>query len=143
MYTQILLPIDLGEDSSWKKALPTAIACCKAFGATLHIVTVMPDLKMPLVASYFPKDFESKARADTEKQLQAFVTRHVPSELAATHEVISGGTVYQRILEAARQKGADLIILAAHRPDLKDYLLGPNAARVVRHAGQSVLVVRD
>ncbi len=143
MYTQILLPIDLGEDSSWRKALPAAVACCKAFGAALHIVTVMPDLKMPLVASYFPKDFEDKARAETEKQLQDLVARHVPSELSPTHEVLSGGTIYQRILEAARKKGADLIILAAYRPDLKDYLLGPNAARVVRHAEQSVLVVRD
>lgn len=143
MYKQILLPIDLAEDSSWRKALPTAVACCKAFGAGLHVVTVMPDLKMPLVASYFPKDFEHKARTDTEKQLQEFVARHVPSEVSATHEVLSGGTIYHRIMEAAQHKGADLIILAAYRPDLKDYLLGPNAARVVRHAAQSVLVVRD
>jgi len=33
-------------------------------------------------------------------------------------------------------------VLASHRPDLKDYLLGPNAARVVRHADRSVFVVR-
>jgi nucleotide-binding universal stress UspA family protein len=26
---------------------------------------------------------------------------------------------------------------------LKDYLLGPNAAKVVRHSNRSVLVVRD
>ncbi|MBT6187404.1 MAG: universal stress protein, partial [Rhodospirillales bacterium] len=31
----------------------------------------------------------------------------------------------------------------SHRPALKDYLLGPNAAQVVRHADVSVLVVRD
>jgi nucleotide-binding universal stress UspA family protein len=36
-----------------------------------------------------------------------------------------------------------VIVLASHRPELKDYLLGPNAARVVRHAKCSVLVVRD
>ncbi len=33
--------------------------------------------------------------------------------------------------------------IGSHRPELKDYLLGPNAARVVRHANCSVLVVRD
>jgi len=43
-----------------------------------------------------------------------------------------------------RQKiDADLIVLGANRPDLKDYLLGPNASRVVRHSARSVLVVRD
>jgi nucleotide-binding universal stress UspA family protein len=33
-------------------------------------------------------------------------------------------------------------VVGAHRQDLKDYLLGPNAARVVRHADCSVYVVR-
>jgi nucleotide-binding universal stress UspA family protein len=33
--------------------------------------------------------------------------------------------------------------MASHRPELSDYLLGPNAARIVRHAKQSVLVVRE
>lgn len=32
--------------------------------------------------------------------------------------------------------------MAAHRPELQDYLLGLNATRVVRHAKVSVLVVR-
>ena len=36
----------------------------------------------------------------------------------------------------------DLIVMASHRPELKDYLIGPNAARVVRHADCSVQVVR-
>lgn len=143
MYKRILLPVDLGEESSWRKALPAALACCDAFGAQLHVVTVMPELKMPLVASYFPEGFESTVRAQTDRELEAFVTRRVPRELGATHEVLSGGPIYERILDAARRKGADLIIMAASRPDLKDYLLGPNASRVVRHAAQSVLVVRE
>jgi nucleotide-binding universal stress UspA family protein len=37
---------------------------------------------------------------------------------------------------------ADLIVVGSHRPAMKDYLLGTNAARVVRHAHCSVLVVR-
>ena len=38
---------------------------------------------------------------------------------------------------------ADLIVMGSHRPELRDYLLGPNAARVVRHAPCSVVVVRS
>ncbi len=53
------------------------------------------------------------------------------------------GTIYQEILSAARKIEVDLIVMASHRPALEDYLLGPNAARVVRHADCSVLVVRD
>ena len=31
--------------------------------------------------------------------------------------------------------------MVSHRPELQDYLLGPNAARVVRQPTKSVLVV--
>ncbi|STP20138.1 putative universal stress protein [Escherichia coli] len=37
---------------------------------------------------------------------------------------------------------AHMIIIASHRPDITTYLLGSNAAAVVRHAECSVLVVR-
>ncbi len=37
---------------------------------------------------------------------------------------------------------ADMVIIASHRPDITTYLLGSNAAAVVRHAECSVLVVR-
>ena len=36
-----------------------------------------------------------------------------------------------------------LIVMGSHHPELKDYLLGPNAAKVMRHADCSVMVVRE
>lgn len=56
--------------------------------------------------------------------------------------VVANGTVYEEILKAAKETKCDFIVMASHRPELKDYLLGPNAARVVRHAECSVLVIR-
>ena len=41
-----------------------------------------------------------------------------------------------------RTIGAELILIGAHSPELKDYLLGSNAARIVRHSPKSVLVLR-
>lgn len=142
MYKDILLPVDLNHESSWKKALPTALEYCKAFGANLHVMTVVPDFGLPIVAGYFPKDFESKAREGANKQLHAFVADRVPSDIKVQH-IVAEGTVYGEILRVAKDVGADLILMASHRPELQDYLLGPNAARVVRHANISVLVVRD
>ena len=43
---------------------------------------------------------------------------------------------------AAEDDKVDLIIIASHKPGLQDYFLGSTAARVVRHASCSVLVVR-
>jgi hypothetical protein len=47
-----------------------------------------------------------------------------------------------RRLGVAEEAGADLVVVGSHRPAMKDYLLGTNAARVVRHARCSVLVAR-
>jgi nucleotide-binding universal stress UspA family protein len=57
--------------------------------------------------------------------------------------IISEGKIYQEILRAADAVKADLIVMGSHRPELSDFLLGPNAARVVRHARCSVMVVRE
>jgi len=141
MYADILLPVDLNHASSWSRALPVAVALCQACGARLHVLTVVPSLGMPIVGSYFPDDFEARMRAETDTQLHAFVAAHVPADVAVQH-IVEEGTVYDRILATADKIGADLIVIAAHRPELQDYLIGPNAARVVRHAGCSVLVVR-
>ena len=44
MYKDILLAVDLNEESSWRNALPTSIEYCRAFDATLHIIAVAPSV---------------------------------------------------------------------------------------------------
>jgi nucleotide-binding universal stress UspA family protein len=142
MYQTILLPVDLNEESSWKKALPTALELCRLQGATLHVLTVIPDFGMAIVGSYFPDGYENRALAGADTALKEFITAHIPGDLDVAHDV-GHGTVYEEILDTAKRIGAELIVMAAHRPGQADYLLGPNAARVVRHADCSVLVVRE
>ena len=142
MVKNILLTVDLNDESSWKKALPAAVEYCQAFGSTLHVATVIPDFGLGAVGAYFPTDFAEKALAKAKEDLQAFVGERVPSDVE-TRRSVGYGTVYEEILKIAKETDCDMIVIASHRPELKDYLLGPNAARVVRHAGCSVLVVRD
>src|SRR6056297_2370297 len=142
MYKDILLPLDLSDEHTWTRALPTAVEYAKAFGSVLHVMTVVPSFGMALVGNFFPADFEKQALDAATEALHSFTKDHIPSELAVQH-VVAHGTVYEEILRSAGKVNADLIVLGAHRPELRDYLLGPNAARVVRHAKQSVLVVRD
>ncbi len=141
MFLNILLPVDLNQESSWQKALPIAVEYCNAFGAALHVMNVVPDFGSALVGSYFPEGFEKKSLEGARAQLHDFVGKHVPDGVTVQH-VVGYGTVYEEILRVAREIEADLILLAAHRPELKDFLLGPNASRVVRHFDGSVLVVR-
>jgi nucleotide-binding universal stress UspA family protein len=141
MFKNILLSVDLGEESSWKAALPRAVDIAAGENATLHLITVVPTYGMPIVGSFFPEDFEEKALAEAKSQLGAFIAKHIPGDVNAKGHV-AHGVIYEEIMHAADKLGCDLIVLSSHRPELRDYLIGPNAARVVRHATQSVLVVR-
>ena len=141
MYQRILLTLDLVHPDTQTRAVTAAVDLARAFGATLHVLTVVPDFGMSLVGGFFPKGFERKAREEARKALHAFTAARIPADVTLQH-VVGHGTIYEEILRVAGEVRADLIVMASHRPELADYLLGPNAARVVRHATVSVLVVR-
>jgi nucleotide-binding universal stress UspA family protein len=142
MYSDILLPIDLSDEHSWRKALPTAVSLCRTFQATLHVMTVVPEFGLPMVGQFFPAGYEAKLHQQVAKQLEDFVAQQVPAD-TSVQRIVAAGKIYQQILSTAKQIKPDLIVMGSHRPELSDYLLGPNAARVVRHAGCSVMVVRE
>lgn len=139
MYKEILLAIDLEDENSWRKALPVAVEYAKTFESRIHVISVVPEFGM--VREYFPEDYEEKLKESVKTQLHQFTSEHIPNEIQVQH-IIAHGAIYQEIITAADKVNADLIIMASHRPGLGDYLLGPNASRVVRHSSKSVLVVR-
>ena len=55
---------------------------------------------------------------------------------------VRAGHAYSTILKEAEAANADLIILASHKPGLKEYFIGSNTSKVVSHASCSVVVVR-
>ena len=136
--------VDLDDESSWRKALPTAIDYARHKGARLHVLTIVPDgmYKMTVVAQLIPDDYERKLKDDATQRLAALVKEHA-MEGVQVEQVVRFGSVYKEALGFARDVAADLIVVGAHKPELKDYLLGPNAAQIVRHATCSVWVVRE
>lgn len=140
MYRSILVPVDLDQPSSWKKSLPTAVALCRCFDASLALVTVVPDWNLALEAQWSPIAFREFVDVATARL--ATLAASVAEIPDVGHHVETGG-VYGGILAVAERTAADLIVLSSHRPEMKDYLLGANASRVVRHARCSVFVVRD
>lgn len=140
MYKTVLLPIDLSAPKSWEKALPTALYL-GGDDIVLHVMTVVPDFGMSVVGSYFDKGFEKKALHEIGEKLSAWVNTHIPGAVDV-HPHVMHGRIYDQIILAADKLAVDAIVVASHTPEIADYLLGPNAARVVRHAQQSVFVVR-
>ena len=141
MYRRILLSVDLHEEASWREALPRAVELCRAFGAELHLLTIFPDIPVGMHMLNLPADTEHKLAEAASDGLRTFTESHVPQDVA-THQHVETGRIYEAILRMADRLDADLIVMASHRPDMSDYLIGPNAARVVRHSMRSVLVVR-
>jgi len=141
VFKTILLPIDLSAKASWSKALPAALHFAEQPGGVLHVLSVVPDFGVSVVGSFFEDGFEEKALTKVGEQLIAWVNQNIPHGIDV-HPHVTHGRVYDQIIMAADKLGADAIIMGSHTPELSDFLLGPNAARVVRHARQSVFVVR-
>ncbi|TWG93191.1 nucleotide-binding universal stress UspA family protein [Mesorhizobium sp. J18] len=141
MYKDILVSVDLGNTEHEARVLKTAVDYAHTFGSRLHIMTVVPDYGMSIVGGFFPKEHEKEAMDHANQALHAFVKEHVPAEIRHRH-IVGHGSIYREILRYADVTKADLIVLSAALPGPEDYLIGPNAARVVRHANISVLVVR-
>ena len=140
MYKRILVPVDLQDRGVAVRVLEEAAYIAKGSNAELHLLTVVPTYSMSIVGSFFPEGYEAKALTAARAALTDFMAEQTAAEGAKGH--VAHGTIYDEIMKVADKLGCDLIVMASHRPELKDYLLGPNAARVVRHANQSVFVVR-
>ena len=141
MFKNVLACVDLGDGHTSERVINAALEVMDE-GDALHIMCVVPDYGNSMVGTFFPADHEKDMIAHATKALHEFTQKHVPEGTRAQH-ITAHGSIYEEIITAADSCKADLIVIGSHRPALKDYLLGPNAARVVRHARQSVLVVRD
>ena len=140
MYSSILVPIDLDEPSSWSKAVPAALSLAKCFGARCTLATVVEDCLAAREAQWSSIGFR-KLLSTANARLSLLV--HDLRNDAAMETKVGTGSVCGGILDLADQIEADLIVLASHRPAMKNWLIGANASRVVRHSRCSVLVVRD
>lgn len=139
MFKTVLVPIDVSVSADTEALLKAAKELTAHWDCEVHATTVIPPMGMPIVGSYFDKDHEAEGRALVEVELRAAVKK---AGVDATCHVLTG-TVYDSVISYAESIGADAIIIGSHQPKLRDYLLGSNAARVVRHSKQSVIVIRS
>lgn len=139
MYRSILVPVDLAEPSSWSKALPVAVSLAHAYGSRLTLGNVVTDAAARHEAQWSVSAY--RQLVDVAQARLHMLARECGFEHPAIF--VGRGSVGGGILEMARDAEADLIVLASHRPGMRDYLIGANASYVVRHATCSVLVVRE
>ncbi|MCC5971651.1 MAG: universal stress protein [Pararhodobacter sp.] len=136
MYKNIIVAVDLAHGEAGKGLLARASELVDP-GGTVRLLHVIEDVPS-YIAAELPRDLNDRRQAEAKVEL-GLLTQGADSNVAT--EVRSGAASSQ-ILQCAEDTGADLIMIASHRPGLSDYFIGSTAARVVRHAQCSVLISR-
>jgi len=139
MFKTILVPVDLADPEHFKDAVRTATDMARQSGAKMRLMTVVPPVQ-PSVAHYLPPDTHERILGDAKTKLDLLAQESGLEVNVST--VVREGSVYHEVLDEAKSAGADLIVMGSHRPAMSTYLLGSNAARIVRHAPCSVMVLR-
>lgn len=139
----ILVPIDIEEPKLTEGALNHAAYLAKMSQAKIRLMNVRPSIPTYYMGEH-PQQLikiQDDATNKVQKELEALAsTLDVSADQVSV--VVTWGSIYDEILKEAEVCGADLIVVGSRRPTMSTYLIGSNAARVVRHAKTSVLVVR-
>jgi nucleotide-binding universal stress UspA family protein len=142
MYRNIVVAVDLNDEPSCRKPLLSAVELARTFSARLHVLTVVREVEAILLSKSAPLGYDPIV-SYLENRIAALIRQVNAYDLQPKVIVTHGASIYAEILRVAEEAGADLVVVGSHRPAMKDYLLGTNASRVVRHARCSVLVARE
>lgn len=134
MFDHILVPVAPGHGVEYEASM-TAARKLLNDGGRISVLSILEELPS-YVGSYFPED-------QMRKSVDA-VSSELREQLGAVDveiHVITGHST-NSILNWQKKHKPDCIVVSSHRPGFSDLLLGSTAARVVRHAGCSVVVLR-
>ena len=145
MYKHILIPTD-GSHLS-ELAIQQGITLAKSIGAKVTAITVFPPFHTiaiePMMVTDTMEQYQKDCDALGEKYLRvvkdAAKAAGVPCEVVrVVHE-----HPYQVIIETAKTRGCDLIVMASHgRRGMAALVLGSETTKVLTHTGIPVLVCR-
>lgn len=135
MYKSILLPVlfDEGHDTQASYLAARTLASEGAKFTVLHVMETIPSY----AASAIPADVMAKSRNEIKQSLAQSA-----AALPGSTAILLSGHAGRTIVDYANANAIDCIVMASHKPGIKDFLLGSTADRVVRNAKCSVHVIR-
>lgn len=135
MYNNIVIPVSFEEGRDVAKAVGVAKALANdnARITFIHITESVPTY----VADFIPPDAWESRKKEAQRRINEYA-EGIDNAEALVVDGYSGRT----ITDWASDHGADLIIIASHKPQMSDIFLGSTAAWVVRHADCPVHVIR-
>ena len=146
MFQTILIPIDHYSPHT-NAAVAAAVDLAKLTGAAIHVVHAEEGISGidSLAVGSLPADTAAKMRQEDIDLLEVARQRFADAGLAATTELLprDGTSIHKRVLVAAEQVGADLIVLGAGgSSELVGLLLGSVSHKIIQHAPSAVLVIK-
>jgi nucleotide-binding universal stress UspA family protein len=145
MYAHILIPTDGSELAGL--AVQHGVALAKKIGAKVSVLTVTPPFHTFTTDAQMiedtPAQYETRTRAQAEKVLAAAAQAAEAAGVVGEVERVEHEHPYQAIIDAAKSKGCDLIVMASHgRRGVSAILLGSETVKVLTHSNIPVLVHR-
>ena len=136
MYKKILVPVAFDHGQRGYDAVKAARALADD-SAEIILLNVLEELPSYVSVEIPPEIFEN-----AHKEVEVKLNQIAAEAGANARSVVIRGHAGMSIVDYAGSHDVDCIVIASHRPELLDYLLGSTAARVVRHAPCSVHVMR-
>jgi len=138
MFKHIMVPIDLAEKDSLRRAVEVAVDLARHYGARLTLVSVSGGIQGKV----------SHSHEEYGRRLALFA-----DEIAAAHgigvESLNYGVpdpsveVDQKLIQAIEELKADLVVMASHQPGWVEYIVNSHGGRLASHAPISVFLVRE
>ncbi len=145
MYKNILIPTDGSELAG--KAVQHGIAFAKEIGAKVIVLTVTLPFHVftldPQVVEDTVDQYQKRVQANTAKLLGNIATAANAAGVACETVQVEHEHPYQAIIDTARSKGCDLIVMASHgRRGVSAIVLGSETVKTLTHSKIPVLVHR-
>ena len=139
----ILVPTDFSELSC--QAFPWAALLAQQFDARILIVHVIQERDAFVMTAKPGNPWERVLEREDRAMIEAFRSR-MESDITSgteTQTLVEVGVADEKLIEAAQNNKADLIVMATHgRTGLSHALIGSVAEKVVRKAPCPVFTVR-
>ena len=138
MFRRIMVPVDLAHLPRFDRVLSIAADLASHYGAAVTYVSATTPAPGPI--AHNPREFGAK--------LDAFAAGEADRHgiAAKSHAVIAhdpAADLDDVLVKAVAETGADLVVMASHKPTLSDRLWPSNGGKVATHTAASVMLVRD
>lgn len=138
MFTRIMAPVDLAHLGRLERALEVTTDLARHYDVPVTFVSITSNTPGPV--AHTPAEFEKKLAAFVVEQAEgAGIT-------AEAHAMVGHDPATDTddlLLRAVKETGADLVVMASHKPGMAEYFWPSNGGKLAAHTGVSVMLVRD